>query len=169
MRKQIIHRGHRCSLTPIGLLNSGWWLMQTANQLLVLERQLVRGSVASHCNNHSRIYKTTHTHTQQWCHCSFLHNSSCLHFFFFIYYKDLELTLRGYVAAAAQSVISNFLFKKRNWMWIIHIPRDRICTNSNVQRKAVLQGKKRIKLTDKESRGTIKKVEQQIGTMDSAA
>jgi hypothetical protein len=105
MRKQIIHRGHRCSLTQIGLLNSGWWLMQTANQLLVLERQLVRGSVASHCNNHSRIYKTTHTHPAMvslFLFTQFL----LLAFLFLIYYKNLELTLRGYRAAAAQSVIS---------------------------------------------------------------
>jgi hypothetical protein len=54
-------------------------------------------------------------------------------------------------------------------MRIIHIPRDRIYTGSNVQRKAVLQGKKRIKLTGKESRGRRKKVEQQIGMMDSGA
>lgn len=156
MRKQIIHRGHRCSLTPIGLLNSGWWLMQTANQLLVLERQLVRGSVASHCNNHSRIYKTTHTHPAMvslFLFTQFL----LLAFLFLIYYKNLELTLRGYRAAAAQSVISKKIKKNWNWMRIIHIPRDRICTNSNVQRKAVLQEKKRIKLTGKESRGRKKK------------
>jgi hypothetical protein len=78
---------------------------------VLVDRQLVRGSVASHCNNHSRIYKT-HPHTPS--------NVVVVPFYtippacisFFIYYKDLELTLRGYRAAAAQSVISNLFLKK---------------------------------------------------------